>query len=70
MNGFAPIRGKCFYWREQLNEEDKYDGRINKSDWRVNCTCFVEGDLWAFTVTTVPADCPRRFHCRYYVRSG
>jgi len=70
MDGFNPIRGKCFYWREQRNEEDKFDSSIKKEDRRVNCTCFVEGDLWTFTVTTVPPDCPQRMHCRYYVRAG
>jgi hypothetical protein len=59
VDGFSPVKGKCFYWREQLSD-----------DWGVRCTCFVEGDFWEFTVDTVPGDCPRRLHCRYYTKGG
>ena len=70
MDGFSPIPGKCFYWREQLNGEDRFDTRLKKSQWRVECTCFVEGSLWVYTHDEVPADCPERYRCRYYVKSG
>lgn len=70
MDGFSPIPGKCFYWRERLNQEDRFDTRLKKAQWRVECTCFVEGDLWTFTVDEVPSNCPQRYHCRYYIQSG
>ncbi|MDO8962874.1 MAG: hypothetical protein Q7W30_00090 [Coriobacteriia bacterium] len=68
--GFAPIRGKCTYWRESLNDEDRWDTSVKREDRRIACTCFVEGDQWQFTVSTTPSDCPRRYHCRYYVKSS
>jgi hypothetical protein len=67
-DGFAPIKGKCMYWRERLYEDDRFDSRIKKDDKRIECSCFVEGDLWPATVSTIPPDCPERFHCRYYIR--
>lgn len=70
MDGFSPTRGKCFYWREMLKEEDRFDTRLKKAEWRVECTCFVEGDVWTHTMADVPADCPERYRCRYYIRSG
>lgn len=70
MDGFSPIRGKCFYWREKLNDEDRFDTRLAKSAWRVQCTCFVEGDLWTYKAAEVPTDCPERYRCRYYIKSG
>jgi len=70
LNGFVPIKGKCLYWREHLEEEDRYDSRLKKDDWRVQGTCFVDGDTWDFTASTIPPDCPLRRKCRYYIRSG
>lgn len=70
MSEFSPIRGKCFYWREQLNVDDVYDTRVKKDERRVECSCFVEGDRWTYTASTVPADCPQRLHCRYYIHFG
>ena len=70
MSGFAPIRGKCHYWREALDDDDRYDSRMKQPDWRVHCSCFVLGDRWTFTVETVPSDCPQRMHCRYYIFNG
>lgn len=70
MSEYAPIRGKCFYWREALNEEDRYNTRIKKGEGRVQCTCFVEGHGWTFTETTIPADCPNKRACRYYIYFG
>ena len=69
-DGFAPIKGKCNYWREQASEEDRWDPRVKKGDRRVTCSCFVEGDLWEYTETTIPGDCPDRHHCRYYIRTA
>jgi hypothetical protein len=70
VDGFTPIRGKCFYWREKLVEEDRYDTRLKKDEWRVDCTCFVEGSQWRYTITEVPANCPMHRSCRYYILSG
>jgi hypothetical protein len=70
LDGFTPIRGKCFYWREKLNEEDRFDRRLKSNEWRVDCTCFVEGTRWCYTVDTVPSNCPLYLHCRYYIYNG
>ena len=67
---FAPVRGKCVYWREQLTEEDLWDLRIKPEDRGVRCSCFVEGYIWSTTVGSVEIDCPRADHCRYYITSG
>ncbi|MHB1324364.1 MAG: hypothetical protein ACYCXZ_08555 [Coriobacteriia bacterium] len=70
MSEFAPIRGKCFYWRENLHEDDLYDSRVKKGERRMQCSCFVEGHRWTFTEEETPADCPDRRHCRYYIHFG
>jgi len=70
MSEFAPTRGKCFYWRENPNDEDQWDTRIKKDERRVDCSCFVEGEVWTFTVNSVPSDCPQKMHCRYYIHFG
>ena len=70
MDGFAPIKGKCLYWRERLDEEDRYDSRLKKDEWRVHSTCFVDGDRWEYTVSTIPPDCPLHRKCRYHMRAG
>lgn len=70
MDEFSPIQGKCFYWREQLDDEDRYDTSVKKEDRRVECTCFVEGTRWPYTVDTVPDDCPDKWRCRYYIYFG
>lgn len=70
MSEFSPIRGKCFYWREQQNADDVYDTRVKKDERRVECSCFVEGDRWTYTVSSIPSDCPQRLHCRYYIHFG
>jgi len=66
-DGFSPIRGKCLYWRETLDDEDRFDTRVKKEDWRVECTCFVEGNRWLVTASSIPGDCPEKLHCRYYI---
>ncbi|MDO9555975.1 MAG: hypothetical protein Q7J82_00100 [Coriobacteriia bacterium] len=70
MDAYSPIKGKCAFWREHLNDEDTWDTSVKKEDKRVTCTCFIEGDLWLATASTLPSDCPKRNHCRYYVRSA
>ena len=70
MDGFTPIRGKCYYFRQKLADEDRYNQRIKRSEWRVDCTCFVEGNAWQYTMDTIPADCPLALHCRYYIKAG
>jgi hypothetical protein len=70
MSEFAPIRGKCFYWRESLNEDDRFDSRVKKGQQRIMCSCFVEGTRWEYTEETTPADCPLKLHCRYYIHFG
>lgn len=70
MDPYAPIKGKCAFWREHPNEEDVWDMSVKKEDKRVTCTCFIDGDLWMKTASTVPADCPKQHKCRYYVRSA
>lgn len=70
MSDYAPIREKCFYWREHPNDDDKYDFRIKRGEKRVNCSCFVEGSIWEYTEDEVPKDCPNKLHCRYYIHFG
>lgn len=70
MSEYAPIPKKCFYWREHPNDDDMFDVRIKKGQRRVDCSCFVEGDRWEFTESTVPPDCPDKVHCRYYIYFG
>ncbi len=67
-DGYAPVRGKCIYWREALNGEDEFNLRIKSENKRVECSCFVLGDLWHVTVSTVPSDCPEHRRCRYYIK--
>lgn len=69
MGGYAPVKGKCLYWREMLNAEDEWDTRLKPAQRRVECSCFVEGDRWEFTVADVPLDCPEKRQCRYYIKS-
>ena len=69
MYAYTPVRGKCVYWREAANMDDEYDITVKKPDKRVEGSCFVEGDLWRFTVSTAPKDCPNYLSCRYYIKS-
>ena len=70
MDAYTPVKGKCIYWREAMNIEDEHDITVKKPDKRVNCSCFVEGYYWYFTVGTTPSDCPRRRQCRYYIKTS
>lgn len=66
----APTKGKCFFWRETANVDDEYDSRIKREQKRVDCACFVEGDVWRFKNLELPADCPDSRRCRYYIKSA
>lgn len=65
---YAPIRGKCMWWREVPNETDVHDRMLKASDKRVDCTCFVEGNAWTYKECEVPAECPQSRYCRYYIK--
>lgn len=67
-DGFMPIKGKCTFWRERMNVDDEFDVRLKKPEKRVDCSCFVEGDVWSFPAIEVPGDCPNNTRCRYYIR--
>ncbi|TLM99236.1 MAG: hypothetical protein FDZ75_00560 [Actinobacteria bacterium] len=67
--GYAPIKGKCTWWREMPNEEDRWDVRLKEHERRVYCSCFVEGKGWTVTRADVPSDCPDARHCRYYIKN-
>ena len=69
MGQYSPVRGKCTWWRETPDEDDAFSVRVKPEDKRIQCVCFVEGKGWGFTTADIPADCPDRLHCRYYVRS-
>ncbi len=69
MDAFSPIPGKCQFWREQPDEDDRYDSSIRFEDKRVRATCWIDGELWVVTNATVPSDCPKRMQCRYYIKA-
>ncbi len=69
MNGaFAPIKGKCMWWRELPVDDDVWDTRLTPEEKRISCSCFVEGKGWMYETAELPLDCPDRRHCRYYIR--
>jgi len=68
MDAYAPIRGKCKWWREQPNDEDRFDPHLKPGQYRVTCTCFIEGDYWGVTADEVPSECPKAKACRYYIK--
>jgi hypothetical protein len=70
MDPYSPVKGKCQFWRELPNEEDRYDPWLAAGEQRVMCCCWIDGDAWMVTLGTVPDDCPKQFHCRYYVKSA
>ncbi len=67
-DAYAPIFGKCKWWREMESEEDRYDSRIKEHEKRVDCSCFVEGKGWVFQRADLPSECPDARHCRYYIK--
>jgi len=66
---FAPVRGKCVWWREFPNEEDKYNVRLKEHEKSVQCSCFVEGKGWTIKRADIPDDCPDARKCRYYIKN-
>lgn len=68
-NPYAPLPGKCIWWREFSIEDDKWDTRIKESEKGVACSCFVEGKGWKFTKSELPPDCPNARACRYYIKN-
>ena len=69
MDAYSPVKGKCLWWREIPNEEDKYDVRLKPHEKRIYCSCFVEGKGWTVTQGEVPPDCPDQRPCRYYIKN-
>lgn len=69
MDAFAPVSGKCTWWREIMLDEDLHDVTLKQKDKRVRCACFVEGYFWIHPYSEVPAECPQWRHCRYYIKS-
>ncbi len=63
-----PIRGKCGWWREFPDEEDRFDRGLPSGAKRVHCVCFVEGDAWQYAARDVPRDCPSSRRCRYHIK--
>lgn len=70
MDAFSPVKGKCQFWREYPEEDDRYNTSIKFDNKRVRCSCWVDGDQWLVTNATIPADCPRKFECRYYISTS
>jgi hypothetical protein len=68
MDSYAPVRGKCVWWREMANSEDRFDANLKPAEKRWDCSCFVEGYRWEFVFTEVPSECPNSRHCRFFVR--
>ena len=69
MNVYMPLKGKCLWWREFPNEEDRFDRRLDPGQRRIRCVCFVEGDGWDYQARDVPADCPEGRRCRYHIKA-
>jgi hypothetical protein len=69
MDIYAPVKGKCMWWREFADEEDRFDQRLSPGRRRVSCVCFVEGDRWQYLSQDVPADCPLGRRCRYHIKA-
>jgi len=67
---YAPVRGKCTWWREVPNDADSHDRMLKASDRRVDCSCFVEGSTWTYKESEVPAECPQNRSCRYYIKGA
>ncbi|MCE5204432.1 MAG: hypothetical protein ABFC80_00835 [Coriobacteriales bacterium] len=70
MDQYSPIKGKCQFWREAPDEDDRYDMSVKTPNKRVRCSCWVDGDQWVVTNATIPSDCPRKLQCRYYIKTG
>jgi len=66
---YAPIKGKCIWWRELPTQEDLWDTRLRESEKTITCSCFVEGKGWLVTRAELPAECPDSRACRYYIKN-
>ena len=66
---YAPIKGKCVWWREFPVEEDKWNTRLKPDDRAIACSCFVEGKGWMVKSIELPDDCPDKRACRYYIKN-
>jgi hypothetical protein len=69
LDGQTQVRGKCQYWRERMNEDDRWDSDVKYAAKRVRCSCFIEGTLWDATAGELPGECPDALTCRYHVRT-
>jgi hypothetical protein len=69
LDGQLQVLGKCQYWRERMDEDDRWDADIKFNAKRVRCSCFIEGTMWDTLAGTLPTDCPDAATCRYHVRS-
>ena len=68
-DGYAPVRGKCTWWREMVHQDDAHVVSIKRANKRVVCSCTVEGMGWTFVQSEVPSDCPEARRCRYYIKN-
>jgi hypothetical protein len=64
---YSAVRGKCVWWREVPNQEDRFDLDVKAPQKRIECSCFVEGYRYTFETAEVPMECPRARACRYFV---
>jgi hypothetical protein len=69
LDGQTNVIGKCQYWRERMNEDDRWDSDVKFAAKRVKCSCFIEGTQWDATAGELPDECPASLTCRYHVRS-
>jgi hypothetical protein len=69
LDGQTSVRGKCQYWRECMNEDDRWENDVKPADKRVKCSCFIEGLQWDATVGDLPGECPEAVSCRYHVKT-
>ena len=67
--GYAPVKGKCTWWREAFHEDDAQEMSIKLPAKRVRCSCSVEGQGWTYVYAELPPDCPESRRCRYYIKN-
>ena len=67
---YTPVKDKCTWWRESLNDDDEHNTKVKRPDKRVQCMCMVEGKGWTFIQAEVPSDCPESRICRYYIKNS
>jgi len=66
---YAPVKGKCIWWREFPVQEDVWDIRLKDPQKGITCSCFVEGKGWTFTKEDLATECPDARACRYYIKN-